>query len=131
VLFVRSKRLLWVQHQPLRHLPPRHGPTDRPLTPTCRHATRSRTGLRDLVLGLRELVGLLGRTSGGKSDRFDAFVLCELARTDSHRFRVLVPDGDQTKALRALTRAREDPAPGSRWLTSCAPNSSASGRARR
>jgi hypothetical protein len=48
------------------------------------------------------------RTSGGKSDRFDAFVLCELARTDNHRFRVLVPDGDQTKALRALTRARED-----------------------
>jgi len=48
------------------------------------------------------------RTSGGKSDRFDAFVLCELARTDSHRFRVLAPDGDQTKALRALTRARED-----------------------
>jgi transposase len=48
------------------------------------------------------------RTSGGKSDRFDAFVLCELARTDSHRFRVLVPDSDQTKALRALTRGRED-----------------------
>ena len=48
------------------------------------------------------------RTSGGKSDRFDAFVLCELARTDNHRFRVLVPDGDQTKALRARTRARED-----------------------
>ena len=48
------------------------------------------------------------RAAGGKSDRFDAFVLCELARTDSHRFRVLVPDGDQTKALRALTRARED-----------------------
>ncbi len=48
------------------------------------------------------------RAAGGKSDRFDAFVLCELARTDSHRFRVLVPDGDQTKALRALTRTRED-----------------------
>ena len=48
------------------------------------------------------------RVSGGKSDRFDAFVLCELARTDSHRFRVLEPDGDETKALRALTRARED-----------------------
>jgi transposase len=46
------------------------------------------------------------RPAGGKSDRFDAFVLCELARTDSHRFRVLVPDGDQTKALRALTRGR-------------------------
>jgi hypothetical protein len=34
--------------------------------------------------------------------------LCELARTDSHRFRVLVPDSDETKALRALTRAREN-----------------------
>jgi transposase len=46
--------------------------------------------------------------SGAKSDNFDAFVLAELARTDSHRFRVLVPDSDATKALRALTRARED-----------------------
>jgi transposase len=44
----------------------------------------------------------------GKSDRFDAFVLAELARTDAHRFRALVPDSDETKALRALTRARED-----------------------
>jgi transposase len=46
--------------------------------------------------------------AGGKSDSFDAFVLAELARTDAHRFRVLVPDSDQTKALRALSRARED-----------------------
>lgn len=46
--------------------------------------------------------------AGGKSDSFDAFVLAELARTDSHRFRVLIPDSDATKALRALTRARED-----------------------
>lgn len=44
----------------------------------------------------------------GKSDRFDAYVLAELARTDAHRFRALVPDGDATKALKALTRARED-----------------------
>ena len=49
------------------------------------------------------------RVSGGKSDRFDAFVLCELARTDPHRFRILEPDCDQTKAIRALTRARQDP----------------------
>jgi Alpha galactosidase A/Transposase len=35
-------------------------------------------------------------------------VLCELARTDHHRFRVLEPDTDATKALRAFTRARED-----------------------
>jgi hypothetical protein len=36
----------------------------------------------------------------GKSDRFDAYVLAELTRTDAHRFRVLVPDSDETKALR-------------------------------
>lgn len=46
--------------------------------------------------------------SGGKSDGFDAFVLAELARTDSHRHRALCPDSDETKALRALTRTRED-----------------------
>ena len=46
------------------------------------------------------------RASGGRSDRFDAFALCELARTDHHRFRVLEPDTDGTKAQRALTRAR-------------------------
>ncbi len=44
----------------------------------------------------------------GKSDRFDAYVLAELARTDAHRFRALVPDSDETRALKALTRARED-----------------------
>lgn len=44
----------------------------------------------------------------GKSDRFDAFVLAELARTDAHRLRAIRPDSDETKALRALTRARED-----------------------
>jgi transposase len=48
------------------------------------------------------------RASGGKSDRFDCLGLCELARTDHHRFRLLEPDSDQTKALRALTRSRED-----------------------
>lgn len=44
----------------------------------------------------------------GKSDRFDAYVLAELARTDVHRFRALVPDTEETKALKTLTRARED-----------------------
>lgn len=48
------------------------------------------------------------RAAGGKSDAFDAFVLAELARTDHHRLRKLVPDSDATKALRALTRARQD-----------------------
>jgi transposase len=44
----------------------------------------------------------------GKSDPFDAFVLAELARTDAHRFRAIEADSDATKALRVLTRARED-----------------------
>jgi transposase len=48
------------------------------------------------------------RAAGGKSDRFDAMALCELARTDRHRFRVLAPCGDETVALRALVRTRED-----------------------
>lgn len=48
------------------------------------------------------------RAGGGKSDGFDAYVLAELARTDMHRFRVLRPDGDETKAMRALSRTRED-----------------------
>jgi transposase len=48
------------------------------------------------------------RSGGGKSDGFDAYVLAELARTDMHRLRLLEPDGDDTKALRTLTRARED-----------------------
>jgi transposase len=67
-------------------------------------------GLRVLALHPNQVAATRPRfrVSGGKSDRFDAFVLCELARTDHHRFRVLEPDADQTKALRALTRAREN-----------------------
>src|SRR6516164_9034208 len=66
-------------------------------------------GLRILALHPNQVAAARDRfrASGGKSDRFDAFVLCELARTDHHRFRVLEPDSDQAKALRALTRARE------------------------
>src|SRR6266540_3801718 len=48
------------------------------------------------------------RAAAGKSDRFDAFVLCELACTDSHRFPALAPSSDATLALRALVRTRED-----------------------
>jgi Transposase len=68
-------------------------------------------GLRVLALHPNKVAAARDRfrVSGGKSDRFDAFVLCELARTDNHRFRVLEPDSDQTKAIRAMTRAREGP----------------------
>lgn len=68
------------------------------------------TGIRVLALHPNQVKAARDRfrASGGKSDRFDCFVLCELARTDNHRFRVLEPDSDQTKAIRALTRSRED-----------------------
>jgi transposase len=67
-------------------------------------------GLRVLALHPNQVKAARARfrAQGGKSDRFDAFVLAELARTDAHRFRALVPDADATKAIRALTRARED-----------------------
>ena len=67
-------------------------------------------GLRVIAVHPNKVAAMRPRFSaaGGKSDSFDSFVLAELARTDSHRYRVLVPDSDQTKALRALTRARED-----------------------
>jgi transposase len=67
-------------------------------------------GLRVLALHPNQVKAARDRfrASGGKSDQFDRFVLCELARTDRHRFRILEPDSDQTKALRALVRARED-----------------------
>lgn len=67
-------------------------------------------GLRVIAVHPNQVAAMRPRymAAGGKSDSFDAFVLAELARTDSHRFRVLVPDTDATKALRALCRARED-----------------------
>jgi transposase len=48
------------------------------------------------------------RAAAGKSDRFDAFVICELCRTDQHRFAALAPSSDETIALQALVRTRED-----------------------
>jgi transposase len=48
------------------------------------------------------------RAAAGKDDRFDAMVLCELCRTDHHRFPALAPSSDETLALRALVRTRED-----------------------
>lgn len=68
------------------------------------------TGLHVIAVHPNQVAASRPRFSaaGAKSDGFDAFVLAELARTDQHRFRVLIPDADATKALRALTRARED-----------------------
>lgn len=43
-----------------------------------------------------------------KSDPGDAFILADLLRTDGHRFRPLRPLSDETRALRALVRTRDD-----------------------
>ena len=68
------------------------------------------SGLHVIAVHPNKLAAMRPRfsTAGAKSDDLDAFMLAELARTDSHRFQILVPDSDQTKALRGLTRARED-----------------------
>ncbi len=67
-------------------------------------------GLSVIAVHPNQLVAMRPRftAAGGKSDNFDAFALAELARTDRHRFRILKPDSDETKALRALCRGRED-----------------------
>jgi len=48
------------------------------------------------------------RAAGSKSDPHDAFVLADLLRTDGHRFVRLHPQSDDTRALRALVRTRDD-----------------------
>jgi transposase len=44
----------------------------------------------------------------GKTDLGDAYLLADLLRTDGHRFRTLTPPSNETKALRALVRVRDD-----------------------
>ena len=46
--------------------------------------------------------------AGGKSDPGDALILADLLRTDGHRFRPLQAPADDTRAVRALVRGRED-----------------------
>jgi len=48
------------------------------------------------------------RAAGGKSDPGDAYILADVLRTDGHRFRPLRPLSDETRALRALVRCRDD-----------------------
>ena len=46
-------------------------------------------------------------TSGAKSDPGDAFVLAELARTDSHNHRPVAGDSDLAEAVKVLARAHQ------------------------
>ncbi len=50
------------------------------------------------------------RSSGGKSDAFDAMVLANILRTDAAAHRPLPADSQAVQALRVLTRAQQDAA---------------------
>ena len=67
-------------------------------------------GLTVVVITSRQVKNLRSRygAAGAKDDRFDAFVLADVLRTDRARLRPLVPDMPATVALRAAVRARRD-----------------------
>ena len=47
-------------------------------------------------------------SAGKKDDRFDAYVLADVVRTDRHRLTALTQDSPQTITLRMTVRARKD-----------------------
>ena len=67
-------------------------------------------GLTVYVIPPGQLRNLRSRygSAGNKDDRFDAYVLADVVRTDRRRLRPLLVDQPATTALRQLTRARKD-----------------------
>lgn len=67
-------------------------------------------GLTVLVIAPSQLKNLRSRygSAGNKDDRFDAYVLADVVRTDRRRLRPLVRDSAATSALRSSVRARRD-----------------------
>jgi transposase len=67
-------------------------------------------GLVVVVISPNQVKNLRGRygSAGNKDDRFDAYVLADTLRTDRARLRPLVPDREDTIALRRACRARKD-----------------------
>lgn len=63
-----------------------------------------------LVIPPGQLKNLRSRygSSGNKDDRYDAYVLADVVRTDRHRLQPLVRDTAATIALRTTVRARRD-----------------------
>lgn len=63
-----------------------------------------------VVISPNQVKNLRGRygSTGNKDDRFDAYVLADTLRTDRARLRPLVPDREDTVALRRACRARKD-----------------------
>ena len=67
-------------------------------------------GLAVFVVPSRQIKALRTRygSAGNKDDRLDAYVLADTLRTDGHRWGPLREDHPETKALRAMCRARKD-----------------------
>jgi transposase len=67
-------------------------------------------GLTVFVIPPGQVKNLRSRygSAGNKDDRFDAYVLADVVRTDGRRLRPLERDSEQTAALRSAVRARRD-----------------------
>src|SRR3954449_12805015 len=67
-------------------------------------------GLAVFVLPPGRVKNLRSRygSAGNKDDRFDAYVLADVVRTDARRLRPMIYDSPATTALRSATRARKD-----------------------
>jgi transposase len=67
-------------------------------------------GLSVFVVPSRQVTALRTRygTAGNKDDRFDAYLLADVLRTDRRRLQSLTVDGADTLGLRMLVRARQD-----------------------
>ena len=67
-------------------------------------------GLTVYVIASRQVTALRSRygTAGNKDDRFDAYLLADVLRTDRHRLTPLTTDTPATVGLRMLIRARAD-----------------------
>ena len=79
--------------------------------PTARSSTRcAQAGLTVCVIPPGQLKNLRSRygSAGNKDDRFDAYVLADVVRTDRRRLRPLLVDTPATTALRQTVRARRD-----------------------
>jgi transposase len=67
-------------------------------------------GLTVFVIPPGQVKNLRSRygSAGNKDDRFDAYVLADVVRTDARRLRPMARDSEQTAALRSTVRARRD-----------------------
>ena len=67
-------------------------------------------GVTVVVITPRQVKNLRSRygSAGNKDDRFDAYVLADVLRTDRARLRPLIPDTPATVTLRQACRARKD-----------------------